>query len=57
MPLSVYYGIHLFGALLLVASAVWNSRPGRGLIAFANDVLYIILIVPALLIVASQLAA
>ena len=56
MPLPVYYGIHLFGLLMLAASAVWSLKRGRGLVAFANAVIYVVLIVPALLIVADQLA-
>lgn len=57
MPLLVYYGILLFGAVLTLASAVRNFRPGRGLVAFGNDMVYIVLLVPALLIAARQLAA
>jgi hypothetical protein len=57
MSLSVYYGVLLFGLLLGVASAVRNLKPGRGLVAFANDVLYILLLVPALLLAARQLPA
>lgn len=55
MSLSLYYGVLVFGVLLAVASAVRNVKPGRGLVAFANDIFYILLLVPALLIAARQL--
>jgi hypothetical protein len=57
MSLPVYYGILLFGVVLTLASAARSLRPGRGLVAFGNDVIYIVLLVPALLIAARQLAA
>lgn len=55
MSLSIYYGVLLFGVLLAGASAARNAKPGRGLVAFANDVFHILLLVPALLIAARQL--
>jgi hypothetical protein len=57
MPLPVYYSILLLGVVLTLASAARSLRPGRGLVAFANDMIYIVLLVPALLIAARQLAA
>ena len=57
MPLSAYYGILLFGVVLTCGSAVRNFKPGRGLVAFACDLLYIVLLMPALLFAARQLAA
>ena len=57
MSLSAYYGILLFGVVLAGGSAVRNFKPGRGLVAFANDLLYIVLLMPALLFAARQLAA
>ncbi|MGE5147249.1 MAG: hypothetical protein ACM3N5_10905 [Candidatus Eiseniibacteriota bacterium] len=57
MPLSVYYGVLLFGLVLTCGSAARNLKPGRGLVAFANDFLYIMLLVPALLFAARQLTA
>ena len=56
MSLSAYYGILLFGVVLAGGSAVRNFKPGRGLVAFANDLLYIVLLMPALLFAARQLA-
>jgi hypothetical protein len=55
MSLPVYYGILLFGVLLAAVSAARNLKPGRGIVAFANDLIYIVLLVPALLIAARQL--
>ena len=57
MSLPVYYGVLLFGVLLVVASAVRNLKPGRGLVAFSNDVIYIVLLIPALLLAARQVPA
>jgi hypothetical protein len=57
MPLSVYYGILLFGVVLTCGSAVRNLKPGRGMIAFANDLLYIVLLMPVLLLAARQVMA
>ena len=57
MPLSAYYGVLLFGVVLAGASAVRNLKPGRGIVAFASDILYIVLLMPALLLAARQLAA
>ena len=57
VPLSVYYGILLFGVVLASASAVRNLKPGRGLVAFASDIFYIVLLMPALLLAARQLTA
>jgi hypothetical protein len=54
MSLPTYYGVLLFGLLLMALSAVRSMKPGRGLIAFANDVIYIVLLVPALLLAARQ---
>jgi hypothetical protein len=55
MSLPVYYGILLFGVLLAVVSAVRNLKAGRGIVAFANDLIYIVLLVPVLLVAARQL--
>lgn len=55
MSLPVYYGILLFGVLLAAVSAARNLKPGRGIVAFANDLIYIVLLVPVLLVAARQL--
>lgn len=55
MSLPVYYGILLFGVLLAAVSVVRNLKAGRGLVAFANDLIYIVLLVPVLLVAARQL--
>ena len=57
MSLSVYYGVLLFGVVLTCASAARNLKPGRGLVAFASDIFYIVLLMPALLLAARQLTA
>lgn len=54
MPLSLYYGILMVGVLLTLASAARNMGAGRGLVAFASDLLYIVLFIPVLLIAARQ---
>jgi hypothetical protein len=57
MSLQIFYGVLLFGVVLTFGSALRNLRPGRGLIAFANDIILIVLLVPVLLIAARQITA